>query len=175
MPIRLTQQKSYPIAVNREDPGTSSLPTVALTAEKYENNLDKFNLIIAVLNASSAILSKQFFTTKNGDEEPVNEPELFDVQNVKFKSFEIDRVYKTRFVLTASNSVGTVSTEPFTVDPSSSTILDLQESSIESFSIAREPKTYDLVNAQLVLAPTEEFNISALSGLELFYKRKDAE
>ena len=175
MPIRLTQQKSYPIAVNREDPGTSSLPTVSLTVEKYENNLDKFNLIIIVLNASSAVLSKQFFTTKNGDEEPVGEPELFDVQTVKFKSFEVDRVYKTRFILTASNSIGTVSTEPITIDPSSSTITDLPTSVIESFSIKREPKTYDLINAQLVLAPTEEFNISALSGLELFYKRKDAE
>jgi len=171
MPIRLTQQKSYPIAVNREDPGTSSLPTVGLTVEKYENNLDKFNLIIIVLNASSAVLSKQFFTTKNGDEEPVGEPELFDAQTVKFKSFEVDRVYKTRFILTASNSIGTVSTEPITIDPSSSTITDLPTSVIESFSIKREPKTYDLVNAQLVDA--ESWKTIILSK-DKYLARKDS-
>ena len=172
MPIRLTREKSYPIAVNREEPGTSSLPTVGLTVERYQNNLDKFNLIIEASNANSTVLSKQFFS--NEENEPVGEAELFDVQNVNFKSFEVDRIYKTTFILTAYNSIGQVSTPPLTIDPSNSTISDLPESVIESFSISREVKTYDLVNAQIILKPTQEFNISALSGLELFYKRNDA-
>lgn len=174
MPIKTTSPKSYQIAVNREDPGTASLPTVNLQFEPYTSNPDKFNAIIIVLNSLTAVLEKQVFSIgKDGEEYQIGNSEFFDVQNTRFKTFEKDRVYQLRFILTASNSVGSVSTEVFKIDPANVTVIDLPDQVIVDFTISREANTYDLVNSQLTLGITEFFDISKLFKLELFYKRKD--
>lgn len=174
MGIKTTARKTYPIAANTEDPGTLSLPEASLNIQSYINNLDKFNVVIVALNASSAILSKQFFIVDKDEEILIGSPEIFDVHNLKFKTFEKDRVYSSRFILQASNSIGTVETPPQDVGPIN-TIIDLPDEVILDFSLLREPKTYDLVNLKLVLNKTDQFSIANLFKLELVYKRRDFE
>lgn len=174
MGIRTTARKTYQIAANTEDPALVSPPEVSLNIQSYPNNLNKFNVVITALNITAAVLSKQFFITQKGEEVLIGQPELFDVYNTKFKTFEKDRVYSIRFILTGYNSHGISYSEPQDIGPIS-TVIDLPEEVISSFEISREPKSYDLVNAKLVLNKAQQFNISNLFKLELFYKRKDYE
>jgi len=176
MGIRTTAKKSYPIAGNGQDPGTTSVPEVKLLVEPYALNPDKFNIVIVIKNSYSAILEKQFFLKGKDDEyeEIKNSFESFDVQNIKFLSFEKDRVYQIRFTLTAFNSIGQATAE-IRIDPANITVIDLPVEVIKSFSISREENTSNLVNIKLNLIISEFFDKSKLSKLELFYKKQDPE
>ena len=176
MGIRTTAKKSYPIAGNGEDPGTPSVPEVQLLVETYPSNPDKFNIVIVIKNSSSAILEKQFFLKGEDNEyrEIKNSFESFDVQNVKFISFQKDRVYQIRFTLTAINSIGQASAY-IRIDPANITVIDLPAEVIKSFSISRKENTSDEVNIKLNLIISEFFDISKLYKLELFYKKQDPE
>jgi hypothetical protein len=134
MGAKKTNLKTYPISVNGEDPGTTSVPEVKLLVEPYASNPDKFNIVIVIKNSSSAILEKQFFLKGEDNEyrEIKNSFESFDVQNVKFISFEKDRVYQIRFTLTAFNSIGQATTE-IRIDPANITVTDLPAEVIKSF------------------------------------------
>ena len=174
MGIRTTAKKSYPIAANGEDPGTTSVPEAKLLVEPYASNPDKFNIVIVIKNSSSAFLDKQFFLKgEDGEYKEVKDSfESFDVQNVKFRSFEKDRIYQIRFTLTAFNSIGQATTE-IRVDPANTTVIDLPGTVVRDFSIAREENTYNLVNIKLNLIKSDFFDISKLDKLELFYKKQD--
>ena len=99
MGAKKTSLKTYPISVNGEDPGTTSVPEVKLLVEPYASNPDKFNIVIVIKNSSSAFLEKQFFLKgEDGEYKEVKDSfESFDVQNVKFRFFEKDRIYQIRF------------------------------------------------------------------------------
>lgn len=176
MGAKKTSLKTYPISVNGEDPGTASVPEVKLLVEPYASNPDKFNIVIVIKNSSSAILEKLFFLKgEDGEYKEVKDSfESFDVQNVKFRSFEKDRIYQIRFTLTAFNSIGQATAE-IRVDPANITVIDLPVEVIKSFSISREENTSDLVNIKLSLIINEFFDKSKLSKLELFYKKQDPE
>lgn len=176
MGAKKTNLKTYPISVNGEDPGTASVPEVKLLVEPYASNPDKFNIVIVIKNSSSAILEKQFFLKGEDNEytEIKNSFESFDVQNIKFLSFEKDRVYQIRFTLTAFNSIGQATAE-IRIDPANITVIDLPVEVIKSFSISREENTSNLVNIKLNLIISEFFDISKLYKLELFYKKQDPE
>jgi len=165
MGIRTTAKKSYPIATNGEEPGTVSPPTVKLRLEIDGSNTDKFNIVIIIKNSSEALLKKEFIGVANSSES-------FDVQNIEFMPFERDRNHTIRFTLTASNSVGEATTS-IEVGPANTTVIDLQGTVIRDFSIAREDKTYNLVNIELNLIKNDFFDISKLDKLELFYKKQD--
>ena len=174
MGAKKTSLKTYPISVNGEDPGTTSVPEVKLLVEPYASNPDKFNIVIVIKNSSSAFLEKQFFLKgEDGEYKEVKDTfESFDVQNVKFRSFEKDRIYQIRFTLTAFNSIGQATTET-RVDPANITVIDLPAKVVENFSISREADTSNLVNIKLNLIISEFFDISKLDKLELFYKKQD--
>lgn len=174
MGAKKTSLKTYPISVNGEDPGTASVPEVKLLVEPYASNPDKFNIEIVIKNSSGATLEKQFFLkNKDGEYEEVKDGfESFPVQNVKFLSFEKDRIYQIRFTLIAFNSIGQATTE-IRVDPANITVIDLPAKVVENFSISREADTSDLVNIKLNLIISEFFDISKLDKLELFYKKQD--
>jgi hypothetical protein len=176
MGAKKTNLKTYPISVNGEDPGTTSVPEVNLLVEPYASNPDKFNIVIVIKNSSSAILEKQFFLKGEDNEyrEIKNSFESFDVQNIKFLSFEKDRVYQIRFTLTAFNSIGQATAE-IRIDPANITVIDLPAEVIKSFSISRKENTSDEVNIKLNLIISEFFDISKLYKLELFYKKQDPE
>lgn len=165
MAIRTTEKKSYPIAANGEEPGTVSPPTVELRAEIDSSNTDKFKLVIVIKNSSGSILKKEFIGVTNSSES-------FDVQNIEFLPFEKDRNHTIRFTLTASNSVGEATTS-IDIGPANTTVIDLPETVIRDFSIARENNTSNLVNIKLDLIKSDFFDISKLDKLQLFYKKQD--
>jgi hypothetical protein len=172
MGIRTTAKKSYPIAGSGEIPGTSSLPTVEFRYRSYED-LNKFDLIFVVSNALTVSLSKQFRDGSSGA--LIGKPEISDVKDFEFQTFTKNRSYTTVFILTATNSIGSVSTLPLYIDPAIPNIIDLPDEIVSDFKISRETDSYDLINSQLTLSITDVFDISKLSSLELFYKRKDFE
>ena len=76
--------------------------------------------------------------------------QLLFPENIKFLSFEKDRVYQIRFTLTAFNSIGQATAE-IRIDPANITVIDLPVEVIKSFSISREENTSNLVNIKLNL------------------------
>jgi hypothetical protein len=90
-------------------------------------------------------------------------------------SYRIVAAYTTVFVLTATNSIGVSTTLPLKVDPADPSTINLPDEVVSDFVIARESKTYNLVNIQLSLSITNTFDISKLSALELIYKKRDVE
>jgi hypothetical protein len=57
MGAKKTNLKTYPISVNGEDPGTTSVPEVKLLVEPYASNRDKFNIVIVIV---VSIIYKKF-------------------------------------------------------------------------------------------------------------------
>ena len=177
MGIKTTAKKSYAVSGSNEIPGTSSAPKVDLQYRAYDNDRNKFDIIIIVSNALTATLSKRWLLmSEDGSTSSwVGEAEIFDVKDLSFKTFSKNRSYTTVFVLTATNSIGTSTTLPFYISPADPSTISLPDEVISDFVIAREPKTYNLVNIQLSLSITNTFDISKLSALELIYKKRDIE
>lgn len=174
MGIKTTAKKSYLVNRGNETPGTALLPEVSLQVEYPFENTNKFNIVIVASNAASLSLSRQLFLLQDdGSKVAQGAEELFVVTDLSFKLFDKDRSFITRFILTATNSIGTVSTQPLDIGQADPSVIDLEDGIVLDFNLSREPKTYNLINAQLILLITNVFDISKLSGLQLIYKRRD--
>lgn len=177
MGIKTTTKKSYPIATQAEVPGTSSAPEVDLQYRSYSNDTNKFDLILSISNATSATLSKRYVSLSSDGftYSGVGDAKILDVKNLSFITFNKDRAYSIEFILTAKNSIGTSTTLPLYITPADPSVISLPDEITSDFSIAREPNSYNLVNAQLSLSITNTFDISKLYSLELLYRKADSE
>jgi len=168
----ITTRGSVKFSEGLEDSASSNPPVINnFSVSINSDDINKFTLYFSVDNYETLILEKSFI---GADGNIV--PDSISNTNITRRTSVVDnknKIYRTKFKLTAQNKNGLVSKEIEPIEVGTGQLNIFESSLFSNFEIERPSNAYDLVNIKVTLLKLDTFNINDLESLELRYKRQD--